>query len=241
MPALMEVRSPFDGAVAGTVPMDSSASVDRKLSASVAAFARWRETSLTDRRRIVEEGLSRFLDESTQIAREITLQMGKPLVQANQEVETFLDIAHWALEALAPEILPEGEGLHRRIEHVPVGVVLDIAAWNYPLLVPVNEASLMQDETFGPIVPVAVVDDDDQALGLMQDTRFGLTASVWTTDRGRAEHFAARLDAGTIFQNRCDFADPGLPWSGSGESGVGSTLSRHGFLALTRRRSIHFG
>ncbi len=456
MPALMEVRSPFDGFVVGSVAMDSSAGVDRKLTALEAAFGIWRNTPLADRRRIVEEGLTKFLDASTQIARDITLQMGKPLAQANKEVETFLDRAHWALDAaegaLATETLPEGGGLHRRIEHVPLGVVLDIAAWNYPLLVPVNvivpallagnvvalkhshrtpltgeafarafgslevpnliasmnvtrdsanrliddariahvaftgsvragravyrraaerlidvglelggkdpayvaedadldtavegvvdgacynagqsccgvervyvhrrvypefvdrartllaayrlgdplseattmgplamreslaaleaqvedarsrgaevllggsrveglpgsffaptlvvdvpnDAVLMQEESFGPIVPVHVVDDDDQALAHMNDTQFGLTASVWTRDRERAERFSRGLDAGTIFQNRCDFVDPALPWTGARDSGVGSTLSRHGFLGLTRPRSIHF-
>jgi acyl-CoA reductase-like NAD-dependent aldehyde dehydrogenase len=98
----------------------------------------------------------------------------------------------------------------------------------------------MQEESFAPIVAVLAVADDDEAIARMRDTRFGLTASVWTRYGGRAERFARELEAGTIFQNRCDFLDPALPWTGWGESGRGSTMSRFGFLHLTRRKAIHF-
>ena len=67
----------------------------------------------------------------------------------------------------------------------------------------------------------------------------GLTASVWTPDRERAESFARELETGTVFQNRCDYLDPGLPWTGVKDSGKGSTLSRYGFFHLTRRKAIH--
>jgi acyl-CoA reductase-like NAD-dependent aldehyde dehydrogenase len=103
-----------------------------------------------------------------------------------------------------------------------------------------QESVVMQEESFGPILPVASVADDAQALALMNDSRFGLTASVWTRDQERAERFASELNAGTIFQNRCDYLDPALPWTGVGESGKGSTLSQYGFWYLTRRKSINF-
>ena len=74
----------------------------------------------------------------------------------------------------------------------------------------------------------------------MRDTRFGLTASVWTTDRERAERFARALDAGTIFQNRCDYLDPGCRGPASATAVRGRPLSRYGFYHLTRRKSIHF-
>ncbi len=103
-----------------------------------------------------------------------------------------------------------------------------------------NQADIMQQESFGPLMPVCPVTDDDQALALMNDSVFGLTASVWTRDVERAERMARELQAGTVFQNRCDYLDPQLPWTGWGDSGRGSTLSRYGFLHLTRRKSIHF-
>ena len=451
--AVIEARSPYDDSLVGTLTVDGSSQVDEKLERSRAAFERWRHLSVPERCRVVAQGLDRFMARSDETAREISLQMGKPLSQARGEVDTMLDRARWALgaaeEALASETVPEENGLHRRIENVPLGIVFDIAAWNYPLLVAVNvivpallagntvvlkhshrtpltgeafahafgsleipdllvhmavrssganliiddprvahvaftgsvptgravylraaerlldvglelggkdpayvaadadletavagvvdgacynagqsccgvervyvhrqvyaefvdrarevvgsyvmgdpldeattlgpmamadsldtlegqvadarerggevllggrrasgrffpaslvvdvpnESLLMQEESFGPIVPVQVVEDDAQALARMQDSRFGLTASVWTRDRDRAEAMASELDAGTVFQNRCDFVDPALAWTGVGESGVGSTLSRHGFLGLTRRRSLHF-
>jgi len=89
-------------------------------------------------------------------------------------------------------------------------------------------------------VPVRGVENDEEALRCMRETRFGLTASVWTTDRNRAERFGRLLESGTIFQNRCDYVDPALPWTGYGDSGKGSTMSRYGFYHLTRRKSIHF-
>ena len=103
-----------------------------------------------------------------------------------------------------------------------------------------NEAAVMQAESFGPLLPVLMVESDREALERMNDSRFGLTASVWTADRARAEWFSRRLKVGTVYQNRCDYLDPALPWSGFGDSGKGSSLSVYGFFHLTHRKSIHF-
>jgi acyl-CoA reductase-like NAD-dependent aldehyde dehydrogenase len=103
-----------------------------------------------------------------------------------------------------------------------------------------DSADVMRDETFGPLLPVRPVSSDAEALGRMNASRYGLTASVWTRSRERAEWFAARLAAGTIYQNRCDYLDPGLPWSGVKDSGRGTSLSRYGYYQLTRPKSIHF-
>jgi acyl-CoA reductase-like NAD-dependent aldehyde dehydrogenase len=103
-----------------------------------------------------------------------------------------------------------------------------------------GRAAVMQEESFGPLLPVRVVDSDADALAQMNASRYGLTASVWTRSRGRAEWFADRLQAGTIYQNRCDYLDPGLPWTGVKDSGRGSSLSRYGYYGLTRPKSIHF-
>ncbi len=114
--------------------------------------------------------------------------------------------------------------------HFPPTLVIDVP----------NDAALMQEESFGPVVAVATVRDDDEAIARMNDSAFGLTASVWTRDPDRAERVAREVEAGTIFQNRCDFLDPALPWTGWRASGLGSTLSPHGFRHLTRRKAIHF-
>jgi acyl-CoA reductase-like NAD-dependent aldehyde dehydrogenase len=99
---------------------------------------------------------------------------------------------------------------------------------------------LFREESFGPIVAVMPVESDEEALTKMNDSRFGLTASIWTGDRERAERFARSLQFGTVFMNRCDFLDPALPWSGWKESGRGVSLGALGFDALTRPKALHF-
>ncbi len=101
-------------------------------------------------------------------------------------------------------------------------------------------ARLMQKEAFGPIVPIASVDSDEEALARMNDAELGLTASVWTLDRARAARMARKLEFGTVLMNRCDALDPALPWSGVKDSGRGVTLSALGFDQLTRPKAIHF-
>ena len=109
------------------------------------------------------------------------------------------------------------------------------------LLVDVPQsAKVMREETFGPIIAVARVASDDEAIKYVDDSRFGLTASIWTQDCKRAERFAGAVEVGTVFQNRCDYLDPELPWTGVRDSGKGSTLSVSGFFHVTRRKSVHF-
>lgn len=101
-------------------------------------------------------------------------------------------------------------------------------------------AEVMQKESFGPILAVSAVDSDEEALARMNDSRLGLTASVWTSDRNRAERLARELEFGTVYMNRCDALDPALPWTGVKDSGRGVTLSALGFAELTRPKAIHF-
>jgi acyl-CoA reductase-like NAD-dependent aldehyde dehydrogenase len=99
---------------------------------------------------------------------------------------------------------------------------------------------LFRRESFGPILPVMPVASDEEAIENMNESRLGLTASVWTRDRERAARFARRLEHGTVFMNRCDYLDPALPWSGWKDSGRGVSLGKLGFDALTRPKAIHF-
>ena len=102
------------------------------------------------------------------------------------------------------------------------------------------DAAIVRDESFGPVAVVATVEDDEDAIRQVNASRYGLSASVWTRSAGRARALAARIQAGTIYMNRCDYLDPALPWVGWKESGLGLSLSRHGLLALTRAKSHHF-
>ena len=102
-----------------------------------------------------------------------------------------------------------------------------------------HRMKIMVEETFGPAVGVMSVRDDDEAIALMNDSRYGLTASVWTADIDAALRIGDRVDTGTWFMNRCDYLDPALAWTGVKDSGRGCSLSRLGYEALTRPKSFH--
>jgi acyl-CoA reductase-like NAD-dependent aldehyde dehydrogenase len=109
------------------------------------------------------------------------------------------------------------------------------------VLVGVNhEMRVMTEESFGPVVGIMPVESDEAALALMNDSRYGLTASIWTVDESAALRLGDQLATGTVFLNRCDYLDPALAWTGVKDSGRGCTLSRFGYDALTRPKSFHF-
>ena len=98
---------------------------------------------------------------------------------------------------------------------------------------------LMQQESFGPVVGIMPVASDTQAIELMNDSEFGLTASVWTRDSEAAINIGEQVRCGTWFMNRCDYLDPALAWSGMKNSGKGCSLSQIAYEKLTRPRSFH--
>ncbi|MGE5094532.1 MAG: aldehyde dehydrogenase family protein [Betaproteobacteria bacterium] len=99
--------------------------------------------------------------------------------------------------------------------------------------------AVMRDESFGPIIGIMRARDDAEAVRLMNDTRYGLTAGVYTRDRDRAENLLAQLRAGSVYWNCCDRVSPRLPWSGVGDSGIGLTLSTYGIETFTRPKAWH--
>jgi len=125
--------------------------------------------------------------------------------------------------------------------HIPTFAEDDGGAYVTPqILTNVNhQMRVMRDETFGPVVGIMSVKDDDEAIQLMNDSDFGLTASIWTQDTDAAEALGARIQTGTVFMNRCDYLDPGLCWTGCKDTGRGASLSVLGYQALTRPKSYH--
>lgn len=103
-----------------------------------------------------------------------------------------------------------------------------------------HEMRVMTEESFGPVVGIQKVASDEEALALMDDSEFGLTAAIFSRDVDAAMALADRVEAGTVFLNRCDYLDPGLAWTGVKHSGRGCTLSRVGYEQLTRPKSFHF-
>ncbi|PRY71528.1 aldehyde dehydrogenase family protein [Halomonas ventosae] len=155
---------------------------------------------------------------------------------------------------LGPLVRPAAADLVRgQVEEaVAAGATAWIDPGDYPLSVPGSAylapqlltgvdhtMRVMTEESFGPVVGVMPVADDEAAIALMNDSAFGLTAAVFTRDLVAGEAIARRLEAGTVFTNRCDYLDPELAWTGVKCSGRGCSLSRLGYETLTRPKSFH--
>ena len=109
------------------------------------------------------------------------------------------------------------------------------------VLINVNHSmKFMKDETFGPSVGIMKVSDENEAVQLMNDSPYGLTACVWTSDKEFALSLGKKINTGTFFMNRCDYLDPGLAWTGVKDTGIGVTLSVLGFDHVTRPKSYHY-
>lgn len=103
-----------------------------------------------------------------------------------------------------------------------------------------HDMRVMREESFGPVVGIMKVSNDEEAIALMNDCDFGLTAALWTHDEKRAADIAAKLETGTVFMNRADYLDPALCWTGCKDTGRGGALSVIGYHNLTRVKSYHF-
>jgi acyl-CoA reductase-like NAD-dependent aldehyde dehydrogenase len=126
-------------------------------------------------------------------------------------------------------VLIGGSRLERRGSYFAPTVLVDVGQY----------MRVMREESFGPIIGLARVGSDDEAIACMNDTEYGLTAGVYTPDRARAEGLLARVDVGTAYWNCCDRVSPRLPWTGRGASGLGVTLSREGIAAFLRPKAWH--
>ncbi len=130
-----------------------------------------------------------------------------------------------ATPLIDPALFPADDGGAYLAPQVLVGVTHNMA--------------VMREESFGPVVGIMKVRDDDEAIALMNDSDYGLTASIWTADAGAARAIGSQIQTGTILMNRCDYLDPALCWSGCKDTGRGAALSKLGYLALTRSKSYH--
>ncbi|RVA59877.1 aldehyde dehydrogenase family protein [Mesorhizobium sp. M7A.F.Ca.CA.004.09.1.2] len=102
-----------------------------------------------------------------------------------------------------------------------------------------HQMSVMREESFGPVVGIMKVRNDEEAIALMNDSPYGLTASIWTRDTEHAVAIGNRVETGTVFMNRCDYLDPALVWTGVKDTGKGAGLSAIGYDNLTRPKSFH--
>ncbi len=125
--------------------------------------------------------------------------------------------------------------------HIPVSDNDDGGCYLTPqILTGVDHSmAVMTEESFGPVVGIMPVADDAEAILLMNDSPYGLTASLWTKDAVRAARIGAQIETGTVFMNRCDYLDPALCWTGCKDTGRGGALSVIGYHNLTRPKSYH--
>ena len=165
------------------------------------------------------------------------LKLGNPL----DEATTLGPMANvrFASEVRAQidEALADGAIAH--IEKMPAD---DGGAYLTPQILTnvTHDMRVMRDESFGPVVGIMPVKDDEEAIALMNDCQFGLTSAIFTADAEAADAIGARLETGTVFMNRADYLDPALCWTGCKNTGRGAGLSKLGFDALTRPKSYHF-
>ena len=103
-----------------------------------------------------------------------------------------------------------------------------------------HSMAVMKEESFGPVVGIMKVSNDEEAIKLMNDSEYGLTASIWSTSIDEAKKLSSQIDTGTVFLNRCDYLDPGLAWTGVKNTGRGVSLSAYVYDSVTRLKSIHF-
>lgn len=125
--------------------------------------------------------------------------------------------------------------------HIPTFAEDDGGAYLSPQILTnvSHDMRIMREESFGPVVGIMPVKDDAEAIAYMNDSDFGLTASVWTQDVTRAEAIGDQIETGTVFMNRADYLDPGLCWTGCKDTGRGGGLSVVGYHNLTRPKSYH--
>ncbi len=179
----------------------------------------------------------KFVDGFTALTRQYVL--GDPL----DEKTTLGPMAQKRLAATVREHI--AEAMHKGAKALidPKSFPKDAAGSTYlapQVLVNVDHGmKVMMEETFGPVAGIMKVKNDDEAIRLMNDSPYGLTASLWTRDRDAAERIGMQIETGTVFMNRCDYLDPGLAWTGVKDTGRGATLSKLGYEALTRPKSFH--
>ena len=133
-------------------------------------------------------------------------------------------IAEGAIAHIDPDLFPQDNGAYLMPQ-----ILTNVS----------HDMRVMREESFGPVVGIVPVKDDAEAIRLMNDSDFGLTASLWTQDAARAEAIADQIETGTVFMNRADYLDPGLCWTGCKNTGRGGGLSVIGFHNLTRPKSYH--
>lgn len=151
-----------------------------------------------------------------------------PMVRTSN-ARNALEQVEKAISQDAKPLIGKGDFPDRPLPYVSPQVLINVN----------HQMELMKEESFAPVIGIMPVKNDQEAIHLMNDSKYGLTASVWTSDQNRAIAIGDQVDTGTWFMNRCDYLDPELAWTGVKNSGRGCTLSVLGYDYLTRPKSYH--
>jgi acyl-CoA reductase-like NAD-dependent aldehyde dehydrogenase len=183
-----------------------------------------------------ESRFDAFVDKAVAVAEALTL--GNPLDEATSlgpmaqarfadlvRAQTAEAVAAGARALIDPAKFPADDGGTYLMPQILTGVD--------------HSMRVMREESFGPVVGIMKVAGDAEAVALMNDSAYGLTASLWTADPDRAAHIGDQIETGTVYMNRCDYLDPALCWTGCKQTGRGAALSVLGYHALTRPKSYH--
>ncbi|MEX0606252.1 MAG: aldehyde dehydrogenase family protein [Marinobacter sp.] len=184
---------------------------------------------------VADSLFDRFVEKAVAIVS--AYKLGNPL----EEATTLGPMAHARFADVVREQTSEATAAGAKALIDPALFPNQGGAYLMPqILVDVDHSMrVMREESFGPVVGIMRVGSDDEAIALMNDSEFGLTASLWTRDIDRAERIANQIDTGTVFMNRCDYLDPALCWTGCKQTGRGGGLSVIGYHNLTRPKSFY--
>lgn len=184
---------------------------------------------------VAESCFDDFVGQAVELVKQY--QLGNPLDEATTlgpvVRESAADFIRGQIQAAvaagAKTLIPEHANTKLGANYLTPQILIDVN----------HQMAIMSEETFGPVVGIMPVKNDAEAIQLMNDSAYGLTASIWTRDKERALTMGAEVEAGTWFMNRCDYLDPALAWTGVKNTGRGVTLSALGYEQLTRVKSYH--
>jgi acyl-CoA reductase-like NAD-dependent aldehyde dehydrogenase len=184
-----------------------------------------------------EKHYDQFLGKATELFNAYAL--GDPLDASTSMGPMALPSAPSALDAVVKDAVAKGARALTGQAGITSGPSGKGRFFTPTLVADCNSSmQIMVEEAFGPIVGVEKVSSDEEAVAKMNASKYGLTAAVFTSDKDRALRLGSQLSAGTVFMNRCDALDPYLPWTGLRDTGKGASLSKYGFRALTKLKSV---
>ncbi|CAH0518008.1 unnamed protein product [Peronospora belbahrii] len=234
----IDVTLELGGNDAGYVTADADAETAAEGLVDGACYNAGQSCCAMERIYVHKSKYDRFLEKATSLLE--AYKLGNPTDAKTSMGPMALPTAPEMLDAHVKDAVAKGA-----VQVIGSGIVTDAAGkgrFYSPTLLGNCNGSMntMKEESFGPIVSVECVSSDAEAIEKINDSIYGLTASIFSSDRGHAMALGSQISVGTVYMNRCDVLDPYLPWTGHRDSGKGISLSKHGFRGVTKLKSWNF-